>query len=196
MNAFIQDTQSHQICITVKVSPTTKEIKIYLAIEGTGPAFLRRNLGRVRRNEIWQIVQKKGPQKLKFAYNCVWIHFLTRNTDLIENIVVGNINASLIPCIPFIAKVKTGDILTMRVKKKNPTFKKLQFTPLLKKFFNSFYIDLTNTIREKVPSLNIGTTWLLLLFRKPCKIHFKHYRCYNMAAWRQIEVLYNNSFRR
>ena len=53
------------------------------------------------------------------------------------------------------------------------TIGNLLFRPLSKKFFHSIHIDLRATSSEETAVFHVGTTRLLLMFRKTSKIQFK-----------------------
>ena len=72
MNALIQERHNHsENCITVKVSRRTLKVEIYLANEGSGPAFLSTDLGHIFGcnvgNELGVMLRGKGPHKPEFA---------------------------------------------------------------------------------------------------------------------------------
>ena len=54
----------------------------------------------------------KGPPKPKFAYGIVRIHTLMIYTDIVEYNTVGDTKAPLLRRIPFISKLKSGNIIT------------------------------------------------------------------------------------
>ena len=114
----------------------------------------------------------KGPHKPEFAYDIVRVHSLMIITDLIENNMVGDTKAPLLRCLPFISKLKVGDIITTGQYMNYQTFSNLQFRPLLKIFFHSNHIDLRDTSGGKTPFVSVGITGLFLLFRKASNIHF------------------------
>ena len=93
-------------------------------------------------------------------------------TDLIECSIVGDTKAPLLRWFPFLSKVKSGDIVTTGQYMNYQTFSNLQFRPLLKNSFHSTHIDLRDTSGEKLPFVSVGTTRLVLMFRKASNIHF------------------------
>ena len=81
MNTIIQERHNHsESCITVKVSPRTQKVGIYLADEGYGLAFLSTDLGHIFGsnvgNEFGVMLRGKGPHKPEFACDFVRIHSL------------------------------------------------------------------------------------------------------------------------
>ena len=74
--------------------------------------------------------------------------------------------------VPFISKLNSGDIITTGQYMNYQTFSNLQFIPLLKITFHTTHIDLRDTSGEKTPFVPVGTTRLVLMFRKASNIHF------------------------
>ena len=177
MNNLIQERLNHsENCITVKVSRRTQKIEIYLANERSGLAFFSADLGHIFGsnvgNEFGVMLRAEVPHKPKFAYDNVRIHSLVIYTDLIEYNIVGDTKAPLLRCFPFISKLKPGDIITAGLHINNQTFSNLQFRLLLKNSFHSIRIDLRDTSGEKVYFVSVGTTRLVLMFRKASNIQF------------------------
>ena len=69
----------------------------------------------------------------KFPYDIVRIHTLMIYSDIIEYTIVSDTKAALLRCIPFISKVKNGDIILRGQYMKYQTFPNLQFKQILKK---------------------------------------------------------------
>ena len=134
------------------------------------------------------MLRGKGPHKPEFDYDIVRIHSLMIYTDLIEYNIVGDTKAPLLPCFPFISKLKSGDIITTGQYMNYQTFSNLQFRPLLKNSFHSIHIDLRDTSGEKIPFVSVGITRLVLMFREASNIHFQPKRRYKMVASRQVEI--------
>ena len=158
------------------MSRRTQKYEIYLANEGSGLAFFSTDLGHIFGsivgNEFGVLLRGKGPHKPEFAYDLVRIHFLLIYTDLIEYNIIGDKQAPLLRCFPFLSKLESGDIITTRQYMNCQTFGNLQFRPLLKNSFHSIHIDLRDTSGEKVPFVSVGITRLVLMFRKASNIHF------------------------
>ena len=114
----------------------------------------------------------KGPHAPEFAYDFVGIHSLMIYSDIVEYNIVGYTKPPLLRCVPFISKLKGGDIITTGKYMNYQTFSSLQFRPLLKNSFHSIHIDLRDTSGEKIPFVSFGITRLVLMFRKASNIHF------------------------
>ena len=154
MNTLIKERHNHsENCITVKVSGKTQKVEIYLSIVGSGVAFCSTDLGHIFGsfigNQFAVMLRRKGPHKLKFAYDIVRIHSLIIYTDLIEHNIVGDTEALLLRCFPFISRLKSGDLIITGQYMNYQTFSNLQFKPLLKNSFHSIHIDLRDTSGRK-----------------------------------------------
>ena len=121
------------------------------------------------------MLRKKGPHKPQFAHDIVRIHSLKIFTDLIEYNIVGDAKTPLLRCFPFISKLKAGDIIYQ-------TFSNLQFRQLLKKFFHSIHIDLSD------PSGVNNEFGVMLRRRGPRKPKFAHnFACiHSFLLWRDL----------
>ena len=177
MNILIQEGHNHsENCIKVKVSRVTQKVKIYLANEASGLAFFSTDLGHIFGSNVGHefgvMLRGKGPHKPEFVYGIVRIHSLKIYTDLIEYIIVGDRKAPLLRCFPFLAKLKSGDIITTGQYMNYHTFSNLHFRPLLKNTFHSIHIDLRDTSGEKIPFVSVGINRLVLMFRKASNIQF------------------------
>ena len=75
----------------------------------------------------------------------------------------------LFRCIPFISKVKSGDITSKGQYMNYQSFIKSQFKKLLKNSFHSINIELRDSTGEKIPFVSVGITRMVLLFRKISK---------------------------
>ena len=148
---------------------------MYLANEGSSQAIFSTDLGHTfggdLRNDSGILMCKKGPHEPTFAYDIVRIHSLVIYTDILEYNIVGHTNALLLRCFPFVSKVKSGDIITAGQYMNYQTFSNLQFRRLLKNSSHSIHIDLPGTSGEKIPSVSVGITRLVLMFRKVSDIH-------------------------
>ena len=195
MNRLIQETNNHnETCITVKDSRRMQKALNMLANDSSGLSFCITNLvdifGNNVKNHFGVLKKGKGPHEPQFAYDIVRIHSLFIYSDLVEYNIVGDTKAPLLRCFPFISKLKGGDIITTGQYMNYQTFSNLQFRPLLKKCFHSIHIDLRDTSGEKIPFVSVGSTRLVLMFRKVSSIHFQHIRYYKMVASRQVEIPY------
>ena len=84
------------------------------------------------------------------------MYFLMIHTDLIVFSLVGDPKAPFLRCFHCAPKYKEEDIIATGQYMNNHTFGPLQFRPLLKNFFHSFHIDLTNMKGEKVLVVSQG----------------------------------------
>ena len=174
---LIQERNNHnETCITVKVSRGTQKIVIRLANDTSGIALCSADLGdafgKNVGNEFGVLLIGKGPHEPEDAYDTVRIHSLSIYSDLVEYNIVGDTNAPLLRCIPFISELKGGDIITTGQYMNYQTVSNLLFRPLLKNTFHSIHFDLRDTSGEKIPSVFVCITQLALMFRKVSSIHF------------------------
>ena len=175
-NTLIQERNNHrEICITIKVSRLTQKVKVYLANEESSLAIfstdLRHIFGGDVRNHLGKLRCGKGPHEPTFAYDILRIHPLMIYTDIVEYNIVANTKAPLLPCFPFISKLKSGDIIPTGQNMNYLTFSTLQFRRLLKNSFHSIHIDFRDRSGEKIPIVSVGITRLVLMFRKVSDIH-------------------------
>ena len=71
-------------------------------------------------------------------------------SDIIEYNIVGDTKTPLLRCIPFISKVKSGDIIAAGQYMNYQSFTNLQFKKLLKNSFYSIKIELRDSTWEKI----------------------------------------------
>ena len=193
MNTLIQERNNHnETCITVKVSRRTQKVVIMLPNDSSGLAFCSTDLGHIfgnnGGNHFGVLMKGKGPHEPQFDYDIVRIHSLMIYSDLVDYTIVGDTKGRLLRCFSFISKLKGGDIITTGQYMSYKTFSNLQFRPLLKNSFHSIHIDLRDTSGEKIPFVFVGTTRLVLMFRKVSSIRFQHLRYYKMVASTQVEL--------
>ena len=144
--SFKKDTITAKTVSKIKCLQESKRLKFTLQIFSTDLGHIfGSNVG----NEFGVMLRGRGPHKPEFAYDIVHIHSLMIYTDLIEYNIVGDTRAPLLRFILFISKLKSGDIITTGQYMNYQTFSNLQFRPLLKNFFHSIHIDLTDTSGEK-----------------------------------------------
>ena len=141
MNTLIQERNNHnETCITVKVSRRSQKVVIILANNTSDLAFCSTDLAHIFGNNVGiqfgVLIKGKEPHEPQFAYDIVRIHSLMIYSDLVEYSIVGDKKAPLLRCFPFISKLKGGNIITTAQYMNYKTFSKLQFRPLLKKFFS------------------------------------------------------------
>ena len=177
MNTLIQERNNHnETCITVKVSRRSQKVVIILANDTSGFAFCSTDLGHIFGNNVVNdfgaLMIGKGPHEPQFAYDIVRIHSLMIYGDQVEYSIVEDTKAPFLRCFHFISKLKGGNIITTGQYMNYQTFGNLQIRPLLKNSFHSIHIDLRDTSGEKIPSVSVGITRLVLMFRKVSSIHF------------------------
>ena len=176
MNTLIQEMNNHrETCITIKVSRVTQKVKMYMANEESSLAIFSSDLGHIIRGDVRNdsviLMRGKKPHEPSFADDIVRIHSLMIYTDIVEYNIVGDTNAPLLRCFPFISKLKSGDIITTGQYMNYQTFSSLQFRRLLKNSFHSIHIDLRDTSGEKISFVSVGITRLVLMFKKVSDIH-------------------------
>ena len=113
-----------------------------------------------------------GPHFPKFPYDIVRIHTLMIYSDIVEYNIVGDTKAALLRCIPFISKVKNGDIISTGQYMNYQNFPNLQFKKILKNSFHSIKLELRDSYGEKVPFNSVGVTRAVLMFGKTSDNHF------------------------
>ena len=121
---------------------------------------------------IGVFMSEAGPHFFKFPYDIVRIHTLMIYSDIVEYNIVGDTKAALLRCIPFISKVKNGDIIATEQNMNYQNFPNLQFKKILKNSFHSKKLELRDSYGEKVPFNSIGVTRAVLMFRKTSDNHF------------------------
>ena len=88
------------------------------------------------------------------------------SSDIIEYYMVGDTKTPLLRCIPFISKVKNGDIISTGQNMIYQSYTNLEFKKLLKNSFQSLKVELRDTTGEKTLFVSVGITRVVLLFRK------------------------------
>ena len=168
MNTLIQERNNHnETCITVKVSRRTQKVVVMLANDTPGLAFYSTELGHIfsnnEGNESGILMIRKGPHGPEFAYDIVRIHSLMIYSDLVEYNIVGDTKAPLLRCLPFLSKLKGGEIITAGQYMNYRRLSNLQFRPLLKNSFHSIHTDLRDTSGEKIPPVGC-----ICRYHSPC----------------------------
>ena len=107
-----------------------------------------------------------GPHFPKFPYDIVRIHTLMIYSDIVEYNIVGDTKAALLRCIPFVSKIKNGDIISTGQYMNYQTFPNLQFKRILKNSFHSIKLELRDSYGEKDPFNSVGVTRAELMFRR------------------------------
>ena len=113
-----------------------------------------------------------GPHFPKFPYDIVRIHTLMIYSDIVECNIVGITKAALLRCIPFISKIKNGDIISTGQYMNYQNFPNLQFEKILKNSFHSIKLELRDSYGERVPFNSVGVTRAVLMFRRASENHF------------------------
>ena len=126
----------------------------------------------LEQNRTVFIMKGKGPHYSQYSFEIKRIHSLMIYSDIIEYNIVGDTKTPFLRCIPFISKVKSGDIISTGQYIKYQSFTNLQFKKLLKNSFQSIKIELRDSTGEKNPFLSVGITQIVLLFRKISNNHF------------------------
>ena len=108
----------------------------------------------------------KSPHYPQYSHDIKRIHYLKLYSDIIEYNIVGDTKIPLLRCIPFIYKVKNGDIITTGHYLNYQPITSLYFKKLFKNSFHNIKIELRHTTGEKSSFVSIGITRIVLLFRK------------------------------
>ena len=66
----------------------------------------------LEKNQTGVLMKGKGPHYLQYSHDTIRIHSLMIYNDIIEDNIVGDTKTPLFRCIPFISKVKSGDIIS------------------------------------------------------------------------------------
>ena len=93
-------------------------------------------------------------------------------SDIVEYNIVVDTKAALLRCIPFISKVKIGDIISTGQYMNYQNLPNLQFKKVLKNSFHGIKKELRDSYGEKVPFNSVGVTRAVLMFRKTSDNHF------------------------
>ena len=83
-------------------------------------------------NQTEVITKEKGPHYPQYSYDIIRKHSLIKYSDIIEYNIVGDTKTPLMRCIPFISKVKSGDIISTGQYMNYQSFANLQFKKQLK----------------------------------------------------------------
>ena len=163
--------------IYVSVDKITQKVAIHLPEDQSvfiiQSADLSHNFGcDLEQNQTGVIMKGKGPHYPQYSYDIIRIHSLMIYSDIIEHNIVGDTKTPLLRCIPFISKVKNGDIISTGQYMNYQSFTNLQFKKLLKNSFHIIKIELRDTTGEKIPFVSVGITRVALLFRKISNNHF------------------------
>ena len=178
MNLAIQKREEHKnSVITLNVNKITQQISITLPSDQAKLVIYSADLSHVLGVELSSeamgvFIQGKGPHFPKYTYDIVRIHTIMIYSDIVEYNIVGDTKAPLLRCIPFISKIKNGDIISTGQYMNYQAFSNLQFKRLLKNSFHSIKIELRDSTGEKIPFVSVGITRVVLLFRKITHNHY------------------------
>ena len=67
----------------------------------------------LEQNQTRVIMKGKGPHYPQHSYDIIRIYFLMTYSDFIEYNIIDDTKTSLLRRIPFISKVKSGDIISV-----------------------------------------------------------------------------------
>ena len=202
-NTLIQERFNHsENCITVKFSRRTQKVEVYLANEDMVLHSIHRTW------ETISVVMFAGNLvrcwEEKNIRNLILFRTLSRYilsimicTDLVKYTIVGDTNASLLRCFPFLTKLKAGDNIAIGQNMHCQTCSNLQFRPPLKNWFHFIHIDLRDTSIDKTFFVSVGFTRFLLTFEKASNIHYQT-KVVTRSLLQDLEILvpatvYNNT---
>ena len=103
----------------------------------------------LEQNQTGVIMKGKGLHYPQYSCDIIKTHSLMIYSDIMEYKKVGDTKTPLLRCIPFISKVKNGDIISRGQYMNYQSFTNLQFKKLLKNSFHSIKIDIRDTTGEK-----------------------------------------------
>ena len=158
--------------IYVSIDKITQKIAIHLPEDQSvfiiQSADLSHTFGcDLEQNQTGVIMKGKGPHYPQYSYDIIKIHSLMIYSDIIEHKIVGDTKTPLLLCIPFISKVRNGDIISTGQYMNYQSFTNLQLKIFFKNSFHSIKIELRDTTNEKIPFVSVGILRVVLLF---CKI--------------------------
>ena len=191
--------------IYVSVDKITQQIAIHLPEDQSVLIIQIADLSHVfgydlEQNQTGVIMKGKGLHYPQYSYDIIKTHSLMIYSDIMEYKIVGDTKTPLLRCIPFISKVKNGDIISRGQYMTYQSFTNLQFKKFLKNSFHSIKIDIRDTTGEKNHFVSVEITRIFLLFRKISDNHFwliLHTKwllkfCMNQPAkWLQFPLLKN-----
>lgn len=178
MNKLIAEKEgSEEFNIKFEVDKITQQLTLYLPNESSKLIIQSADLSHIFgcdliSNEMGVYITGKGPHNPQYSYDIVRIHSLLIYTDIVEYNIVGDSKTPLLRCIPFISKVKSGDIISTGQYMNYQTFQNLQYKKLLKNSFHSIKIELRDSMGFKIPFVSVGITRVVLVFRQISENHF------------------------
>ena len=117
MNRKVQEIEMYEKTpIRLLVNKITRRISLRLPNQNCLPVLFSANHCHIFGCEeavldIGVFMGGAGPHCPKFPYDIVQIHILMIYSDIVESNIVGDTKAALLRCIPFISKIKNGDII-------------------------------------------------------------------------------------
>ena len=163
--------------IYVSVDKITQKVAIHLLEDQSVFIIQSADLSHIfgcdlQQNQTGVNMKGKGPHYAQYSYYIIGIHSVMIYCNFIEHNIVGDTKTPLLRCIPFISKVKNGDIISTGQYMNYQCFTNLQIKKLLKNSFHSKKLELRDTTGEKIPFVSVGITRVVLLFRKISYNHF------------------------
>ena len=136
MNNKIRESLGAQVfeynAIYVSVDKITQKVAVHLPESQS--VFIIQSAGLshifgcdLEQNQTGVIMKGKGPHYPQYSYDIIIIHSLMIYSDTIEYNIVGDTKNPLLRCIPFISKVKSGDIISTGQYMNYQSFTNLQF---------------------------------------------------------------------
>ena len=172
MNNKIRERPGAQVFeyngIYVSVDKITQKVAVHLPESQSVFIIQSADLSHIfgcdsEQNQTGVIMKRKGPHHPQYSYDIIRIHSL---------MIYSDSKTPLLRCIPFISKVKSGDIISTGQYINYQSFTNLQFKKLLKNSFHSIKIELRDSTGEKIPFVSVGITRVVFLFRKISNNHF------------------------
>ena len=139
MNRKIQEREKYEKTpIKLHVNKITQRISLRFPNQNSLLVIFSADLCRVFGVEeavygLGVFMSGAGPHFPKFPYDLVRTNTLILCNDIVEYNIVGDTKAALLRCIPFISKVKNGDIISTGQYKNYQSFLNLQFKKVSKK---------------------------------------------------------------
>lgn len=169
--------RSKEFQITFKLDRITQKLEIFLPKKSSQLILYSADLVHIfgcdlrdARMGLW--MAGKGPHNPKYEYDILRIHSFMIYTDIIEYNIVGDAKAPLLRCLPFVPKLKSGDVISTNQYMNYQSFQNLQYKRVLKNSFHTVQLELRDTSGEKIPFIAIGITRVVLMFRKVNDDHF------------------------
>ena len=133
MNRKIQEREKYgKMPIKLHVNKITQRISLSLPNQNSLLVIFSADLCHIFGCEeavygMGVLMSGAGPHFPKIPYELVRIHTLMIYSDIVEYNIVGDEKAALLQCIPFISKVKNGDIISTGQYMYYQIFPNLQF---------------------------------------------------------------------